>query len=614
MIAKFRENMLDLSLFIKANLLLSILIFLVFMPLNDHYIFSTYLFIFGASISTAATLYLIYYIILMPFSWFKITFAWFSASIFILTNIALIVDFFIFRIWKFHINAMVINILFSPDAFDSIQIGIMPIIAAILILVFFVIFEFYLYTKIHKALVNNKKKLNRNINVYALSLLFMVILAEKIIYGFANMYAKTEYLEPTKVIPLYQPMDFTGFMEETFDMKGETSQKQSLSINSNKNLNYPTKPITISKPNPTNIFIFALDSARASIMSSEVAPNIYDLAKSSSVYTNHMNGGNATRFGIFSMMYGLNSSYWFVFLNAQKGSILFNTLLKLDYQTHIFSATSTAWPEFRKTAYFDIQNSISDEHTGLTYEKDKQTTDEFLQWVDNADLKKPLFSFVFLDSPHSNSYPKTHRNFLPDHYGEVNYLTVNEKDTQTLLNQYKNAIFYNDELVGDMIKKLKEKGLYENSIIIITADHGQEFYEHGNFGHNSSYNYEQVHVPFIVHLPKSEHKVINKLTSHLDIVPTLMSYVGVDNETKDYSSGYSLLSPEYNREFAYIGNWNDNAILTDEYVNVFSNLPDRIFDNKTYKTKSYELVTDQKDTKRQAILLKVLDENSRFIH
>jgi len=587
MFTTFKRNLTDFSLFLKINLFVTTLVFFLFMSLNAHYDFLSFIFTIATIISTSATLYLIYYLVFLPFVYFKRSAFLVASFIFVFTNLALVVDFFIYRIWKFHINAMVLNILTSPAAFDSIQTGIMPIVTAVLVVVSFIAFEIYLYKKIVSAHDDNKNRLNSKINRRILPLIFIIILAEKMEDGFAMMYSKVKYLELTKVVPLYQPMDFTGFMEKTFGLKGETSKAQTLAIGAHKNIKYPLHPIVIKNPNPTNIFIFAFDATRASIMSPEVAPNVYKLMDNSTSYTNHISGGNATRFGIFSFMYGLNASYWFPFLNAQKGSILFNTLQKMDYNIHIFSSTETSWPEFKKTCYFNIQKNISDEHTGKVYEKDKQTVDEFLHWVDDSNVSQPMFSFVFLDSPHSNSYPKEYRKFLPDNYGSLNYLTVSKKDRTVLMNQYRNAIYYSDTLLAQMIKKLKEKGLYKKSIIIFTADHGQEFFEHGNFGHNSSYNYEQVKVPFVVHWPNGTKKVNAKLTSHLDMVPSVMRYIGVTNPPSDYSNGYPLQDANYTRDFAYIGNWNDNAILTNRYVHTFSNLPNRMFDNKTYDTKTY---------------------------
>jgi len=605
------QNLSTLSLFNKVNLLITTLLFLFFLSLNSEYSTTVLFFMIGASISTAATLYLIFYILFLPFMFTRLLGLWVSALIFLSVNLTLIVDFFIFRIWKFHINAMVLNILLSPDSMDSIQFGVMPIVALFAIIGFFTFLEVYLFKKIIH--IREIKKINRRINKFFLPLMLLIILSEKIVNGFATMYANTQYLEPTKVIPLYQPMDFTLFMEETFGLKGTPSENKNLSISDKKSLNYPTQKLLYSNAKPTNIFIFAFDSARYSIFEPSVAPNVYSLFSESTLYTNHISGGNNTRFGIFSLLYGVNSSYWFSFLNAQKGSVLFSILNELHYQTHIFSATSTAWPEFRKTVYFDIQKNISDKHSGQVYQKDEQTTEEFLSWIDNLQSDKPIFSFTFLDAPHSNSYPPSHKKFLPDANGDLNYLTVNKNDNRVLLNQYKNAIFFDDSLLGKMITKLKERGLYENSIIIFTADHGQEFYEHGNFGHNNSYNYEQVKVPFSIKWPDNRAKVVHKLTSHLDVVPTLLSAIGVTNESSNYSNGFNLRDEKYKRDFAYIGNWNENAILSDNYVHLFSNLPNRVFDNKSYATKEYKLVDNNEDKKKNTILLKVMEENSRFI-
>lgn len=612
MLQTFKHNLINLSLLIKANLLLTSLIFLIFTSFYTNYTASTFIFTLLATLSTSLTIYLIFYILFSPLAFFGRFTLYGSAFIFISTNIILIVDFFIYRIWKFHINAMVLNILMSPDAADSIQTGLMPILAALLIAAMLIGFEYYLIKSITSRVYKKNRLLNSRINRRVLPFLFLIILSDKLIYGFANMYAKIEYLEPTKVIPLYQPMDFTGTMEEVFGLKGTPSSKQTLNISVNKDINYPINPIRIPNPKPTNIFIFGIDAVRESIISPEVTPFIDKFSKNSIVYKNHISGGNATRFGIFTLMYGLNAPYWFVFLNAQKGSILFNTLESLDYQTHIFSSTSTAWPEFQKTAYFDIQDKISDSYKGSPYQKDIKSSDDFVQWIDNIDTQKPIFSFVFLDAPHGASYPKENSLFTPDHYGETNFLTISDKDAPVLLNRYKNSTNFADKMIQKMVEKLKAKGLYNNSLIIITSDHGQEFYEYGLYGHNSAFNYEQVRVPFIIHTPENQAKVITQLTSHIDVVPTLMSYIGVQNDTSDYSNGSSLFDENFHREHAYIGNWNNNAILTDEYTYIFSNMPDRIFDNKTYKTKGYTEV-NAKNTNRQKLTLKVLNENSRFV-
>ena len=53
-----------------------------------------------------------------------------------------------------------------------------------------------------------------------------------------------------------------------------------------------------------------------------------------------------------------------------------------------------------------------------------------------------------------------------------------------------------------MIEAIKRKGLYDDALIIFTSDHGQEFFEYGNFGHNTSFSLAQTHIPMMIKLPK----------------------------------------------------------------------------------------------------------------
>ncbi|MCD6191037.1 MAG: DUF3413 domain-containing protein, partial [Sulfurimonas sp.] len=248
MFQTFRNNLLDVSLLIKANLFITTLLYLLFTSLYSDYTLSSLIFTTVATLSSVTILYLLFYILLAPLSFIKRASLWIGATIFIIADLALIVDFFIYRIWKFHINAMVLNIIFSPDAADSIQAGIAPFIVAFLIIISLILFEIYILKSISRTQLEIKKSFNSKLNKKLLPLLLIFVLSDKIIYGFANMYAKTEYLEPTKVIPLYQPMDFTGTMEKVFGLKGTPSNKQTLGINANKNLNYPINPIKISNP------------------------------------------------------------------------------------------------------------------------------------------------------------------------------------------------------------------------------------------------------------------------------------------------------------------------------------------------------------------------------
>ena len=605
----------NFSLFFKANLFITICLFLIFIINNDSYTILSFLLIILASISSATLLYFLVYIISFIFSYRNNIILYILGVVFFSINLSLIVDFFIYKIYKFHINAMIINIITSPDAMDSIQLGIAPIILFIGLILFFVFIEYYIIKKIYNFNNEYKYNLNKKLNKIIIFPLILIFLTEKISYGFASLFNKNDILHNFNVIPLYQPLTFNRTAYKYFGIKPDVQIKNN--IEHNNKIIYPKNKINInSNPNKINIFIIAFDAAKYSVINKNTSPNIENFKKDSIVFKNHYSGGNATRFGIFSLMYGVNSTYWFSFLNASKGSILFDILKKLDYDISIISSTNTSWPEFRKTAYVNIIDKIKDDFEGKPWQKDIQSSKYFINKIANYDKTKPIFSFLFMDSPHGYSFPKEYNKFNARDEN-INYLTVGKdsKNIKSVLSRYKNAIYFNDKLFGDIINKLKQRKLYKNSLIIFTSDHGQEFYEYGFFGHNSSFSKGQTHIPFIVKLPdslKSKLKIndTNMLTSHIDVVPTLLNIIGIKNKSTDYSNGYNLFDKKFKRKYVFVSNWNNNAIITNDKTYVFSNLPNKMFKNEIRDTNTYKIIDNVKINTK--LILEVMNENRQF--
>ena len=77
----------------------------------------------------------------------------------------------------------------------------------------------------------------------------------------------------------------------------------------------------------------------------------------------------------------------------------------------------------------------------------------------------------------------------------------------------------------------------QNTIVVVTGDHGEELLEHGRWGHGSAFVDEQIHVPLVMRIPGQSARVIETVTSHLDIVPSLLPAFGVTNPPADYALG-----------------------------------------------------------------------------
>ncbi len=612
----------NFSLFFKANLLLTIVIFLLFLQYNNNYKLVDFFLTFLGAISTATLIYGLLYLLLFVFKFTGKFGLYLSGFIFVLINLSLLVDFFIYKLFKFHINGMVLNLLTSPDALDSIQAGMTPVIVFIMLIIAFIALEYLLIKRILGTENDQKFRLNSRLNKVMIVPLFVLFLGDKVAYGFSSLFAKKTILTKFKVIPLYQPFTFNSFVGKNFNYKPKAIVKNTIELNAS--IKYPLSPIEMSNnPQKFNIFIFASDSVSLSALDEKGAPRLEAFKQESITLNNHHSGGNATRFGIFSLMYGLNSAYWFSFLDANKGTVLFDVLKQLKYNIQIVSSTNTNWPEFIKTCYVKIQDSVKDDFVGLPWEKDKQSSDYFKSWVEKQHSTEPLFSFVFLDAPHGYSFPKTTNPFEAS-FDEVNYLTI-KAGSDALRNvkkQYKNAVYYNDKLFGEMIDKLKEKDLYDDALIIFTSDHGQEFFEFGYIGHNTNFSSAQTHVPMLIKLPQSLKNRVNfptkgrtnsleMLTSHVDIVPTLLTLIGVKNPASDYSNGKNIFDNSYSREQVVSASWTKNAIITDDLVYVFSNTPDKLFNNEIRERKSYKL--DESAVNNSQKVLRVMKENRRFL-
>ncbi len=101
-------------------------------------------------------------------------------------------------------------------------------------------------------------------------------------------------------------------------------------------------------------------------------------------------------------------------------------------------------------------------------------------------------------------------------------------DSQQARDAYVKAIRYTDAVVGELFAELREHGLLDNTLVVITGDHGEAFAEHGQIAHNGVGYEEGIRVPLILHGPMlGAPKVLGGLRQHLDIMPTVLDIAGI---------------------------------------------------------------------------------------
>ena len=176
-----------------------------------------------------------------------------------------------------------------------------------------------------------------------------------------------------------------------------------------------------------------------------------------------------------------------------------------------------------------------------------QTT---LDWLDDSrqrDQKRPFFLFLNLNEAHGPYDPPAEflTKFLPDgltledvsavDHGVASErkkfnvglreLGPHEKEIQQAL--YDAEILYQDGLLQTLIQGLRDRDLLENTLVIITADHGEEFGEHKRYGHQLSLTDSLLHVPLILRYPSllPAGKRVADLASLVDVFPTILDII-----------------------------------------------------------------------------------------
>jgi arylsulfatase A-like enzyme len=107
--------------------------------------------------------------------------------------------------------------------------------------------------------------------------------------------------------------------------------------------------------------------------------------------------------------------------------------------------------------------------------------------------------------------------------GSFNYLSYPASDRQPVVNRYDNALHYVDEQIGKLEEALARSGRLDDTIWVITADHGENFHDHGQVTHGKTLYDTEARVPLLIHWPKGlEPRDVDDSLSHLDLMPTIV--------------------------------------------------------------------------------------------
>ena len=473
-------------------------------------------------------------------------------------------DSFIYKLYGFHINGFVLNLVFTPGGIDSLggSDGTQLVFAA-MVSSYFALAALlwwlagWLDQRAPRACINVRRRY--------LWLWFLVFaLGERFAYGLSNIYGYSPVMASASVVPAYQPMTFKRIAKTL----GVTPPREIKYEGSDDlNLKYPLSSLQVDKPlQPLNVVWLVAESWRWDMLDQRIMPQTWNFAQGAARFTNHFSGGNGTRMGMFTLFYGLHGPYWFPMLKEQHPPLVMEQFKAQGYQWQMYTSAKFSYPEFDKTIFANVESqAMDDKNQGLGWKDDQHHVSQMLDFIGRRDPSRPFMTFMFFESPHARYYFPPENAIEPDYLQDLNYATMDlERDIGGIKKRYINSCNHLDSQFGRIITYLRDNNLLHNTIVILTGDHGEEFMEKGRWGHNSMFHDEQIRTPMVVWIPGMNPGVYDHVTSHVDWIPTLLPLLGVKNPAQDYAQGKSLFD-DSPRDYLVSSDWSSLAIIDDEH-------------------------------------------------
>ncbi len=241
---------------------------------------------------------------------------------------------------------------------------------------------------------------------------------------------------------------------------------------------------------------------------------------------------------------------------------------------------------------------------------------EFSKWLENNGDNR-FFAYLHYMDPHSPYCPPApffdkfvsqkdgkeamqifQRTIKEIRFGDKDYLITDEV-LKTLKGLYDAEVLYLDAMLSELFNYLQQKGYLNNTIVLFTADHGDEFFEHGQFGHGFNLYNETLKTPALIFYPATLSPArIKENVSIMDFFPTLCDLAGIEPPSVDFD-GVSLVKESfhsapvllstYHAVFPGKGRFRMLGLLDDNF---------KLIDNNKYgEYQLYNLKEDQGETK-----------------
>jgi arylsulfatase A-like enzyme len=361
-----------------------------------------------------------------------------------------------------------------------------------------------------------------------------------------------------------------------------------------------------------NVILIVMDATRFDHIGyagyyRNTTPNVDKLAAESYFFTNAISAAPWTNPSIAAV---LTSEYPHVNrVKTQLDSLKNKTLTIVDILSDNKYFTIAAYNNPLLNSLFAINHKFNFIlHSQMTA---KWQTDNLISKI-NA-TNKSFFVYVHYLEPHlPYEPPPEYRAYVNPNYTGIfnsgNYFVENmdsviaafrngtftQQDRQHMIDLYDGEILYTDEEIGRIFAFLREAGIWNNTIVIITADHGEGFFEHGRISHSRDLYNELLHVPLIIHIPAVGSGIVEHSVCLTDLAPTVLDILNISKPVS--FEGSSVIPAIYSKNWLHL--CYSEAVLTDpgepyyDKKSVQSNRWKLILNTNNNSSELYDLSSD----------------------
>jgi arylsulfatase A-like enzyme len=301
-----------------------------------------------------------------------------------------------------------------------------------------------------------------------------------------------------------------------------------------------------------NVIVVLIDSLRADQLRAtggarEVMPALERLAAEGRAFSDCVSQASHTDYAapaVFSSHYPLRSRdvYRYPKDPPYPRVMIYDVLHALGWRTALFSSQNEEWGQmtnYLQTGGLDVlfhsrtagvsEHGTKDRPAFSGTIDDSVTISESIRWIDQA-AGTPFFLYLNLQNSHlpydvPADFP---RRFAPrDFDAKISIGWFPREKTDVVKNVYADSLAYVDQQLDRLLSGLKERGLWDRTVVVVCGDHGEAFYEHGSAAHANGVYDEVIRVPLVMRAPRLEAARDARSAQLIDVAPGVFHLLGL---------------------------------------------------------------------------------------